>query len=104
MTKPKSKKKALPTHRIHVFYTGRVQGVGFRHTAEEIALDLDLTGWVKNLHDGRVEVVAEGSKAILDLFLERITSSHLGPHIKKCESSWERPSGEFSDFRVEFCY
>ena len=48
--------------RIHVYYEGRVQGVGFRFTSEYVAQQLKLTGWVKNLPDGRVELVAEGKE------------------------------------------
>lgn len=107
MAKPAPKKKKAsppPRERVHLFYTGRVQGVGFRHTTEEIALSLGLTGWVRNLHDGRVEVVAEGSREALDELVERIRQGFLGTHIKKCDCSWERPTGEFSDFCVEFCF
>jgi acylphosphatase len=116
MTPPKRKAKAktgsaarggkpqAPACRARVFYSGRVQGVGFRHTAEEVALALGLQGWVRNLHDNRVEVVAEGSKEAIETFLDRIRSGHLGPHIKKCDCSWEKPTGEFSDFCVEFCF
>ena len=103
MAKPASKKTIVPTHRTRLFFTGRVQGVGFRHTAEEIALSLGLLGWVRNLHDDRVEILAEGSKELLEEFIEKIQASHLGRHIKKCQCIWEKPSGEFSDFCVEFC-
>ena len=58
-------KKAPITHRAHVFYSGRVQGVGFRYTAQALALDLGLVGWVKNLPDNRVELVCEGTKEII---------------------------------------
>src|SRR5688572_13769093 len=96
------KKTSLPSHRARVLYTGRVQGVGFRYTAERQALAAGLTGWVKNLPDGRVELVCEGSKDTIDKFLDGIKASHLGPHIKKVDVRWENPNGEFSDFTVEF--
>ncbi len=93
-----------PAARAHVHYSGRVQGVGFRHTAEGIALEVGLTGWVKNLTDGRVEMVCEGPKEKIDLLLEKIRASTLGPHIKKADCRWEDPSGDFDDFTVEFSY
>ena len=100
------KKKAVSQakwRRLHVYYSGRVQGVGFRFTAERLATDLGLTGWVKNLPDGRVEIVCEGAKADLDLFLLKIRESCLGPHITRAVSAWEEPRREFEDFCVEFC-
>jgi len=48
--------------RAHVIYSGRVQGVGFRYTVLELANQLHVTGWVKNLPDGRVEAVIEGDE------------------------------------------
>jgi acylphosphatase len=81
-----------------------VQGVGFRYTAEKIALEIGLTGWVKNLPDGRVELVCEGPKADAERLFALIQDSHLGPHIKKTTCEWQPPTGEFDDFRVEFSY
>lgn len=52
----------MKNRRLHVFWSGRVQGVGFRYTAESAALEIRLTGWVRNLPDGRVEVVAAGEE------------------------------------------
>ncbi|OGW82564.1 MAG: hypothetical protein A3C47_04335 [Omnitrophica bacterium RIFCSPHIGHO2_02_FULL_51_18] len=98
------KKTAKPTHRAHVFYSGRVQGVGFRYTAEELALEIGLLGCVKNLPDGRVELVCEGSKTDIEKLLEDIQKSTLGRHITKIACSWEKPKNEFTDFCVEFCH
>lgn len=98
------KKGAPPASRAHVFYSGRVQGVGFRYTAESIAHRLGLLGWVKNLTDGRVEMVCEGSKESIEALLSEIQEGTLGRHIKKADCRWEEPTNEFKDFRVEFCY
>ncbi len=97
------KKKEPPiTHRAHIFFSGRVQGIGFRYTAEEIALEIGLVGWVKNISDNRVELVCEGAEDQIKLLLEKIKQSFLGQHIKKIVCDWEKPTGEFKDFRVEF--
>lgn len=96
------KKIVPPSHRARVFYTGRVQGVGFRYTAEQMALEASLTGWVKNISDGRVELVCEGAKDSIDQYLADLKSCHLGPFIKKVDVRWEPPTGEFLDFTVEF--
>lgn len=70
----------------HVFYTGHVQGVGFRYSTKRIASGFDVTGWVKNLPDGRVELFAQAFEAEeLEAFLEDIQRSSLGSHIKTRE-------------------
>lgn len=99
----KASKKKTSGERAHIFYTGRVQGVGFRYTAEKIAMDLGLVGWVKNLPDQRVELICEGAKDKIEELLDQIKASHLGPHIRKVRCDWEKATGEFKDFRVEFC-
>ncbi|MCD6094044.1 MAG: acylphosphatase [Candidatus Omnitrophica bacterium] len=88
--------------RIHLFYSGYVQGVGFRFTAERIALSLGLKGRVKNLRDGRVEVVAEGERDLLEDFMQQIQKSFLGRYIRDVEVAWEEPRGEFESFEIGF--
>ncbi len=92
------------THRAHVFYSGRVQGVGFRYTAESIAHRVGLTGWVKNLRDGRVELICEGPKEKIETLFSEIQGGAMGRYIKKIDCLWEEPTNEYKDFRVEFCY
>jgi acylphosphatase len=87
--------------RIHIFYSGRVQGVGFRFTVERIALKLGITGWVKNLFDGRVELVAEGKEEKLEKFLKEI-NDYFANYILDSELFWKEPTGEFKDFRIRF--
>jgi acylphosphatase len=86
---------------VHVYYSGRVQGVGFRFTTEDIAVDLGVCGWVKNLRDGRVEVVAEAEEGALKEFLERIYSS-FSRYIRDVDTEWLDASGEFKDFGIHF--
>lgn len=69
----------------HVFYEGRVQGVGFRWTTKNVARGYDVTGWVKNLPDGRVELQVCGESEEVEAFLEAIAESDLKSHIKKTE-------------------
>lgn len=87
--------------RVNAFYSGRVQGVGFRFTAEAVARDLGIVGWVKNLRDGRVEVLAEGEEATLKEFLEKI-AREMSSYIRHAEVSWEPATGEFNDFGIRF--
>ena len=88
--------------RLSVFWTGRVQGVGFRYTAESVALELGIVGWVRNLPDGRVEAVAEGPQKSLNVFLERIASGPMKRYIRETETHWDKPTGEFDDFQIRF--
>ncbi len=64
-----------------VYYSGRVQGVGFRFTAQHVARGFDVAGYVRNLPDGRVELVAEGDPAEIDGFLAAVRDA-MGHHIR----------------------
>ena len=75
---------------LQVFYQGRVQGVGFRYSVRQIAKGFSVTGWVRNLPDGRVEVQASGEPDELSAFLEAIRESELRALIKN-ESLHELP-------------
>ncbi len=66
-----------------VLYSGHVQGVGFRYTVKQIAKGFDVTGWVRNLPDGRVELQATGAPRELAAFIEAIGTSELRAHIKE---------------------
>ncbi len=86
---------------VHVYYTGRVQGVGFRYTTQDIARDLKVCGWVKNLRDGRVEVMAQAEEGALKDFLVRI-AQYFSRYIQRADADWQPVTGEFKDFRVTF--
>lgn len=100
-----SKKASKPSknaERAHIFFEGRVQGVGFRYTTEKLALEIGLTGWVKNMPDGRVEVLCEGDRPRIEALVDGLKNSPLGVHIRKVVCNWQPPTGEFTDFSVEF--
>jgi acylphosphatase len=86
--------------RLQVYYSGNVQGVGFRYTAKTVATGFDLAGTVRNLPDGRVELVAEGAKDELESFRVAIRDSGLGHFIKKEEVSWGDAQNEFRGFEI----
>lgn len=85
---------------MHVFYSGRVQGVGFRYTAKTTAMGFELTGVVRNLPDGRVELIAEGERGELEAFVEAIRDSGLGGFIRDEQVQWQRATGEFRGFEI----
>ena len=68
-----SSNKTAPK-RLHLYYSGSVQGIGFRYTAERLANSMNLKGWAKNTSDGRVEIVCDGKESDIDMFLEKINS------------------------------
>jgi acylphosphatase len=88
--------------RLHAYYSGTVQGVGFRFTAERIALDLRLHGWVRNLFDGRVEVVCEGEEPDLVGFLDKMKNGPMKHYITNAQVKWREATGEFADFGIKF--
>lgn len=89
------------TKRLHIYYSGSVQGVGFRYMVQSAARQSNITGWVKNLGDGRVEVICEGDEASLDKFLDRIKDIFDG-YIKDAAIEPQVPTGEFKEFGIEF--
>ena len=85
--------------RLHAFYYGSVQGVGFRFTAERLAVSLGISGFVSNLRDRRVEVVAEGKEPALKEFLEKIRSI-FKTYINDIDIDWSEATGEFDTFDI----
>lgn len=89
-----------PGHiRRTLHYSGKVQGVGFRFNAESIASRFTVTGYVRNLSDGRVELVAEGDKAELDRFQQAVEQSMNG-YIEQVSAADAEPTGEYLSFRI----
>lgn len=89
---------AAPTGRM-VYYSGKVQGIGFRATAAEIAQGYPVTGWVKNLDDGRVQLLVEGPADAVDAFLKAVRD-RWKDNIEKETSDKQEVSGKHENFRV----
>lgn len=72
----------------HVFYAGRVQGVGFRYGTKQIATGFDVLGWVRNLPDSRVELMVKGDEdEVVDFLLEIRENSNLSHHIQEYQEA-----------------
>ena len=85
---------------MQVLYSGDVQGVGFRYTVRSVAAGFEVTGTVRNLPGGGVELVAEGAKDELDGFRQAIRESGLGHFIRQEEVSWQEADGAFRGFEI----
>jgi len=86
--------------RLQIFYSGRVQGVGFRYTVKTLASGFEVTGTVRNLSDGRVEMVAEGTREELEAFRRAIQDSEVGPFIRNEQAAWNEATGDFRGFEI----
>ncbi len=89
---------------VKVIYVGMVQGVGFRWTSKNIAYGYEVVGYVRNLSDGTVELLAQGEEEELKEFIQAIRDSGLGPLIRSEEIKWRKISVENSSCEHEKCY
>ena len=86
--------------RYHLFISGKVQGVGFRFRTKIKAKKLGLVGWVKNLDDGRVEIVAEGEEEKLNELVDWVKSSPFLSKVEEVKLLKEEPRNEFDNFTI----
>lgn len=84
-----------------VLFEGHVQGVGFRATTRQAAEGYGVVGYVRNLPDGRVELVAEGAASEIDELLAEVRK-HLGGHIRSEQSDTRPPSGNYDRFDIRY--
>ncbi|MBU2617117.1 MAG: acylphosphatase [Euryarchaeota archaeon] len=86
--------------RVRAFVSGRVQGVFFRSFTRSEATSLGIHGWVRNLRDGRVEVLAEGEKSALDELLGRLREGSPAARVEKVDARWGEYKGDLNGFRI----
>jgi acylphosphatase len=90
------------TKRLHAIVHGRVQGVNFRSTTIRKSASLGITGWVRNLRDGTVEVTAEGQQAALNALVAFLHEGPSAAIVTKVDTRWQPATGEFDEFQVRF--
>jgi acylphosphatase len=86
--------------RVHIWVTGRVQGVGFRAFVLQAGIVFGLVGWVHNQGFDQVETVAEGARPVLERFTEWVSTGPRASHVEAASVEWETPLGEFKRFEV----
>lgn len=87
--------------RLHITVYGKVQGVGFRYHTQQQATQLELTGYVKNLPDGCVEIVAEGSAEALSQFQVWVSQGPPAAQVRQLTVSLQSATEEFDSFSIE---
>lgn len=90
--------------RAHVLVSGRVQGVFFRSETRYEASRRNVSGWVRNTRDGRVEVVFEGEKGDVEKLIDFCRRGPSGARVTKVDVRWEEYTGEFRGFRIRYQY
>jgi acylphosphatase len=90
----------MERQRLQILYSGRVQGVGFRYTVSSLVPGFDVTGTVRNLADGTVELIVEGAREELKSFQNAIRDSGLGRLITHEEVNWSEPKNDLRGFRI----
>ncbi len=86
--------------RAHIFITGYVQGVFFRSNMRSQAVMREVSGWVRNLSDGRVEAVMEGEKDDIEGLIESCRQGPPGSRVDDMEVSWEKPAHKYKGFDI----
>jgi acylphosphatase len=86
--------------RVHIWVTGRVQGVGFRAFVLQSSPLFGLAGWVHNVGYDQVETVAEGPREVLNRFIEVVKTGPRASRVDEARVEWETPTGEFDGFSV----
>jgi acylphosphatase len=88
--------------RAHILVSGFVQGVCYRWFVEKKANSLGLTGYVKNLYDGRVEVVVEGERGLIEELIKMIKIGPPAADVRDIKIEWQEYKGEFSGFGIRY--
>ena len=86
--------------RLMIFYAGRVQGVGFRYTVKTVATGFSITGAIRNLADGRVELIAEGARPELEEFRAAILDAGLAGFVRDEQITWADAKNDFRGFEI----
>lgn len=85
---------------VHILVDGHVQGVGFRFFVQQVAQELSLTGWVRNRHDDRVEILAQGEEANLFRLIEMVRLGPPSATVTSVETDWLLEAIQYTRFSI----
>ena len=97
---PPASTPPVDNERLHVVIGGQVQGVYYRSATSEQARVLGVTGWVRNLRGGEVELVAEGPRAVLERLLDWCRLGPPAAQVEGVDATWSAATGEWTDFKI----
>ena len=86
----------------HLVISGMVQGVGYRYFTQRQARHLNLTGWVKNLYSGEVEILVEGERSRIEIFIKALRTGNPYATVRNIQLNWKSHTGKYSGFDIAF--
>jgi acylphosphatase len=88
--------------KAHLFIEGRVQGVFYRAFTRDLAARLGINGWARNLYDGRVEALFEGSRELIEQAIRECWKGPAGSSVRNIDVQWEESSAEYKGFEIRY--
>jgi acylphosphatase len=92
----------MKTTKAHIYIEGRVQGVFYRSFTRNLASRLGINGWVRNLNDGRVEALFEGSRELIEQSIQECWRGPAGSSVRNITVSWEESSADYKGFEIRY--
>lgn len=86
----------------HIIVSGMVQGVGYRYFVTKIARRMELTGWVKNLYSGEVEIEVEGPRALIETMIKELKTGNAWAVVRNIDATFEKYQGKYTGFDITF--
>jgi acylphosphatase len=86
----------------HIVVSGMVQGVGYRYFVMKLARRMELTGWVKNLPSGEVEIEVEGPRGLVEALIKELRTGNAWAVVRNIEVTWEKYRGKYTGFDIAF--
>lgn len=88
--------------RAHIIVSGMVQGVGYRYFVLKVAHRMELTGWVKNLPNGDVEIDVEGPRGLIESFIRELRVGNAWATVRNIDVEWDKYTGKYTGFDIAF--